>query len=79
MNKDLLELYTDYLLSAFGYTTATGLSKMTNGVVSHDKIPRFLSEKELTSSELWRLVKPLVREIEESTSRMLWVRFFHCI
>lgn len=26
MNRDLLELYTDYLLSAFSYTTATGLS-----------------------------------------------------
>jgi len=64
MNRDLLELYSDYLLSAFSYTTATGLSKMTNGVVSHDKITRFLSEKELDSSELWRLVKPLVRQIE---------------
>ncbi len=38
MNTDLLELYTDYLLSSFGYTTATGLSKMTGGAVSHDKI-----------------------------------------
>jgi len=52
MNTDLLELCTDYLLSAFSYTTATGLSKMTGGVVSHDKVTRFLSEKELNSSEL---------------------------
>lgn len=65
MNTDLLELYTDYLISAFSYTTATGLSKMTGGGVSHDKVTRFLSEKELNSSELWRLVKPLVREIED--------------
>ncbi len=65
MNTDLLELYSDYLLSAFGYTTATGLSAMTIGAVSHDKITRFLSEKELNSSELWRLVKPLVRELED--------------
>jgi len=64
MNTDLLEFYTDYLLSSFSHATATGLSKMTNGVVSHDKITRFLSEKELDSSELWRLVKPLVRQIE---------------
>lgn len=65
MNKDLLELYSDYLLSAFSYTTATGLSAMTNGAISHDKITRFLAEKELNSSELWRLLKPLVRELNE--------------
>jgi hypothetical protein len=65
MNKDLLELYSDYLLSAFSYTTATGLSAMTNGAISHDKITRFLAEKELNSSELWRLLKPLVRELDE--------------
>jgi hypothetical protein len=33
--------------------------------VSHNKITRFLAEKELDSSELWRLVKPLVRELED--------------
>ena len=72
MNTELLELYSDYLLSAFSHTTATGLSRMTNGIVSHDKITRFLSDKELNSAELWHLVKPLVRE---SMSRKLWVRF----
>ncbi len=72
MNTDLLELYTDYLLSAFGYTTATGLSKMTDGVVSHDKVTRFLSEKkELDSPALWRLVKPLVRQLEDEGSGVL--------
>lgn len=64
MNTDLLKLYSDYLLSAFSHTTATGLSKMTGGVVSHDKVTRFLSEEELNSPKLWRLVKPLVRQIE---------------
>lgn len=73
MNRDLLELYSDYLISAFGYTTATGLSKMTNGVVSHDKVTRFLSEKELNSSKLWCLVKPLVRQIEDEESGVLIV------
>lgn len=53
MNKDLLELYSDYLLlSAFSHTTATGLSAMTEGVVSHDKVTRFLSQKDLDSREL---------------------------
>ena len=65
MNRDLLELYTDYLLSAFSYTTATGLSAMTGGEVSHDKVTRFLSEKEMDSRTLWRLVKPVVRKLEK--------------
>ena len=28
MDKKLLETYTDYLMSSFSYTTATGLSMM---------------------------------------------------
>ena len=71
MNTDLLELYSDYLLSAFSHTTATGLSQMTNGIVSHDKITRFLSEKELNSPKLWCLVKPLVRELEDEGSVLI--------
>lgn len=64
MAKEMLDLYSDYLLSSFGATTATGLSKLLGGAVSHDQITRFLSEKVKTSSDLWRVVKPLVREIE---------------
>ncbi len=69
MNKDLLELYSDYLLSAFSHTTATGLSAMTGGEVSHDKVSRFLSEKDLDSRMLWRLVKPVVRELEKEADK----------
>ncbi len=63
MNKDLLELYSDYLLSSFSHTTATGLSRMTAGEVSHDRITRFLASEEMDSRALWRLVKPLVRQV----------------
>ena len=34
------------------------------GNVSHDKITRFLSQKELNSKQLWKLVKPVVKEQE---------------
>ena len=64
MNKDLLELYSDYLLSSFSHTTATGLSRMSAGEVSHDKITRFLASEEMDSRALWRLVKPLARQLE---------------
>jgi len=64
MNKEMLELYSDYLISSFSYTTATGLSKMLDTTISHDKITRFLSEREYTSKDLWQLVKPTIRKIE---------------
>jgi len=35
MKKAYLDLYTDCLLSSFGATTATGLSAMVEGEVSH--------------------------------------------
>lgn len=64
MDRRQLELYTDYLISNYGYATATGLSAMVNGEVSHDKITRFLSEREYTSKDLWLEVKSAVRQIE---------------
>src|SRR3954471_10864167 len=69
MNRELLELYSDYLLSAFSHTTATDLSRLTQGAVSHDKVSRFLAEKEMHSRALWRLVKPLVRELEKEADQ----------
>lgn len=66
MDKQLLELYTDYLLSSFGQTTATGLSAMLDNAISHDKITRFLSGRQFDSKDLWRLVKSTVRSIESS-------------
>jgi hypothetical protein len=65
MKKADLELYTDYLLSTFGAATATGLSSMVDGDVSHDRITRFLSEREYSSKDLWKQVKATVREIEK--------------
>ncbi len=37
---------------------------MVEGEISHDKVTRFLSSEEFTSSTLWKLIKPKVREIE---------------
>jgi hypothetical protein len=65
MNK-LLDIYSDYLLSAFSATTATGLSALVNGSVSHDQVSRFLAGKQQTSADWWRIVKPYVRKIEKA-------------
>ena len=64
MDKELLEIYTDYLLSSFGHTTATGLSALLDNSISHDRITRFLSGSTLDSKALWKLVKPTVRSVE---------------
>jgi hypothetical protein len=64
-NKELLDLYTDYLISSFGLTTGTGLSALLGGSVSHDRIQRFLSKQEFTSADLWHFVKPHVRGVEQ--------------
>jgi hypothetical protein len=63
-SEKLLDLYSDYLISAFGQTTATGLSALLNGEISHDSVQRFLAGERQTSVHLWRVVKPHVRKIE---------------
>ena len=72
MDKKLLDLYTDYLLSTFGYATATGLAKMLDGDLSHDKVTRFLSKRTYTSKDLWLEVKPTVRKIESEEAVLIF-------
>lgn len=72
MNKEHLDLYTDYLLSAFGKTTATGLSALVDGQVSHDQVTRFLSGEEYTSKELWQEVKATVRKVERDDAVLVF-------
>ena len=64
-NHTLSDLYTDYLLASTSRTTATGLSDLLEGSISHDKITRLLSDGEAFNSKVvWKAVKPIVREIE---------------
>lgn len=65
MKHELFDLYTDYLISSFGPTTATGLARLLDGAVSHDQVTRFLAEPPKNSADLWRVVKPLVRHIQQ--------------
>ena len=66
MDKHLLELYSDYLLSSFGATPATGLSALVDGAVSHDQVTRFLSAADYDGRTLWQQVKPLVRDLQQA-------------
>lgn len=70
-DNELLDLYSDYLLSAFGQTTTTGLSALLKGQVSHDQVQRFLASSKRTSANLWRIAKLHVRKIERKEAVMI--------
>lgn len=72
MDKERLELYTDYLISNFGQATATGLSALLGGQISHDQVTRFLSEREYTSKDLWLEVKGVVRQVESEDGVLIF-------
>jgi hypothetical protein len=71
MDKRLLDIYSDYLICSFGLTTATGLSALLDGALSHDQITRFLAGSDFTSADLWHLVKPLVRQIQQQDAVLI--------
>ena len=64
-DNELLDIYSDYLISAFGLTTATGLASLLEGQISHDRIQRFLASEKRTSTQLWTIVKPHIRAIQQ--------------
>jgi len=70
-NGKLLDLYSDYLISAFGQTTATGLSTLLDGEISHDQMQRSLAGEEQGSGDVWRISKPHVRKIESAEGVMI--------
>jgi hypothetical protein len=68
----LLDLYSDYLLSSQGQTSATGLSALLDGAIKHDKITQFLSGQAFSSKDLWLKVKSLVRTHQSPEACLLF-------
>ena len=71
MNHQILDLYSDYLLSSFGQTTATGLARVLEGDISHDQVTRMLASEKLTPQAWWKLVKSHVRQMERDDGVMI--------
>ena len=69
-NFRLLDIYTDYLLSSFGATTATGLSRLLPEL-SHDQVTRMLAQQPLTDRDLWQIVKPQVRQVQSEEAVLI--------
>lgn len=64
-HPELLDIYSDYLLSSFSLVTAVGLSALLDQGYSHDQISRFLAQGKFTQKDFWRMVKRLIRRIEQ--------------
>ena len=45
MKFKLFDLYSDYLLSSFSATTATGMSALMDKAISHDQVSRMLNRR----------------------------------
>lgn len=64
MNTEIFEMYTDFLIASLRLTSAVGLSEMTEGRISHDKVSRLLRNEEFSSKDLWEYVKPIINKIK---------------
>ena len=69
--QNLLDLYSDYLISQNNYATSTGLSDLLEGCISHDKITRFLNFNNFGSEDLWKYVKSDIHKYEEKKGGVL--------
>lgn len=64
--NNLKDLYIDYLISSTQLVTCTGLSRVLDGSISHDKFTRMLSKGKFNSKTLWQQSKDVVQEISQS-------------
>ena len=71
MPQDILDIYTDYLISQNQHATAIGLANLLEGHLSHDKITRFLNHNQYDSKDLWQYVKADVRKHQEEKGGVL--------
>ena len=72
MDREFLDLYSDYLISAFGQVTATGLSELIDGEESHDQITSRLRKNTGGSKELCLLEKAIIRKHESEDGVLIF-------
>jgi hypothetical protein len=70
-NWDLLDLYSDYLISSCGLATATGMSAALDNRITHDKVTDLLSSGYISSQRLWLEVRPMCEEIEQDDAVLI--------
>jgi hypothetical protein len=70
-NPHILDIYSDYLLASFSIVTATGLSQLLDDGYSHDQISRFLAQGKFSSKDFWKMVKGLIRKVENDNAVLI--------
>lgn len=70
--KNFSDIYTDYLISSTGQTSATGLSRLLDNSISHDSITRYLANAGYDNKSLWQSVKSLVREHQSENACLIF-------
>lgn len=66
-SPQLMDLYSDYLLSSPAIVSALVLVKVLNDTYSHDSITRMLAQPELGQQQFWKQVKKVVRQVESDS------------
>jgi len=64
--NNLKNLCMDYLISSTQLATCTGLSRVLDGAINHDKFTRLLSNGNFNSKTLWQQSKVVAQEISQS-------------
>ena len=70
MKFKLFDLYSDYLLSSFSATTATGMSALMDKAISHDQVSRMLNRRRLEPADWCRHGQALcTQQVRKVSSR----------
>lgn len=67
----MLECYSDYLIVQNHRATATGLAKLMEGNISHDKVSRFLRHQDFSSKDLWTYAKKILKKGDKANPGIL--------
>jgi hypothetical protein len=63
------------MISSFGQTSATGLSRLVDNEIKHDSVTRWLGNSDFSSKTLWQVVKPLVRKHQAEDACLIFDDF----
>lgn len=65
-SPELMDLYSDYLLSSPAVVSAVVMVKVLNDSYSHDAVTRMLAQPELSQHTFWKQVKKVIRQVESN-------------
>ena len=65
-SPELMDLYSDYLLSSPTVVSALVLVKVLNDSYSHDSVTRMLAQGELSQQKYWKQIKRVIRQVEST-------------